>query len=164
VVGGVSARPERGADARAVPEDDFQRDEVVLARLGVVGVVVVAAIGEGEVWHLREVDCHLRRGEARIECLVEGAFLILDDDAAVVSRNALAFEQFEVERAHRAERRAFVGDGVGHLPPVEHGVGVGEDERPAAEFLGTGGVVHAEVLDAGHTPGVECGDKKRSGP
>jgi len=54
-IGGVGAPPQAGPDRDPVPEDDLQRDEVVLPARGVEGVVVVAGLGVlvGKVGNLR---------------------------------------------------------------------------------------------------------------
>ena len=133
-----------------VPEDDFERDQVVAARVGVEFSVLVGSILDREIGHLREVDRHL---PGWLVGVFEVDHRVVGDDAAVVGGDARGFEQREVVRAHRTEAPALLGDGIGHPPPVEDRVGVGEDEPPAAEFVGRRGLLDAKVLDAGHGRG-----------
>gem|GEM_PF-6947262 len=113
------------------------------------------------VGDLRELDRHLCRWLRTVRevddlALAVDAVGIAVDNAAVVRRDSLLLQQLEIERTHRTEARAFVWDGVGHLPPVEDGVGVGENEPPRTEFGGGRLAVDAELLDARHGRIADC--------
>ena len=147
----LPALPERRPDRDAVPEDDLEGHQVVLAGGVVERVVVVLAALVGEVGDLREVDGHLpgRAGGAR-----ERDLLAVRDHPPVVGRDAPLLKELEIRGAHRAQRRALVRDGVGHLPPVEHGVVVGEHEPAPPELLRGRLLLDPELLHARHCAGV----------
>jgi len=92
----------------------------------VEGVVVVAGLGVlvGKVGNLRQVDGHLRRRGGRVGERDDPGLTLLARvnvpagirDAPVVGRDALVFQQFEVERAHRTEARALARIASGICP------------------------------------------------